>query len=111
MSRARVRNWCLTPFILLATFPLLAATSEYKVELPAELRRMASRGALSPAVTHAAVTIAVPDKLAAETDAPVLVVSATSDTGYASSRRLLEAYSKVALENGWIAVAADPGEP
>src|SRR5262245_28543607 len=33
--------WSLTPIILLASLPLFAATSEYKVELPAELRRMA----------------------------------------------------------------------
>ena len=111
MSRARFRNWCLTPFIFLATLPLLAATSEYKVELPAELRRMAARGALSPPVSHAAVTIALPDTLAPDANPPVLVVSATSDAAYSSSRRLLEAYSKVALENGWIVVAADPGDP
>lgn len=97
--------------ILLAALPLFAATNEYKVELPPELRRMAGRGALSPPVTHAIVAIAVPDKLGPEADAPVLVVSATSDASYSSSRRLLEAYSRVALENGWIAVAADPGEP
>ena len=75
------RNWSLTPIILSVAFPLFAATSEYKVELPAELRRMASRGALSPAVTHAIVTIAVPDKLAPEADAPVLIVSATEPEG------------------------------
>ena len=53
-----MKNWCLTPFFwfLLAT-PAFAATSEFKVELPAELRKMAGRGTLSP-VTHAAVTIA-----------------------------------------------------
>lgn len=105
------RKWCLAPLICLASASAFAATHEYKVELPSELRRMAGRGALSPSVTHAAVTIVVPDKLAPDAEAPVLVVSATSDARYSSSRRLLEAYSKVALENGWIAVAADPGEP
>ena len=80
---------------------------EYNVELPVDLRRMAGRGALSP-VTHARVTIAAPGNRAR--DAPVLVVSATSDPGYQSSRGLLRLYADTALAAGWIIVAADPAE-
>jgi hypothetical protein len=89
--------------------PGIAGTSEYKVELPADLRRIAGRGTPSP-VTHALVTIATPDGLEADREVPVLVVSASSDAGYQSSRRLMEGYSKAALEAGWILVAADPAE-
>lgn len=106
-----MKSWCLTPFVLLVlATSALAATSEFKVELPEELRRMAGRGAPS-SVTHALVTIATPDGLAPDREAPVLVVSATSDAAFQSSRRLLGHYAKVANERGWIAVAADPAEP
>ena len=80
---------------------------EYDVVLPVELRRMAGRGGLSP-VTHALVTIATSVDRAR--DAPVLVVSATSDPGHQSSRRLLRAYADTALAAGWTIVAADPAE-
>jgi predicted esterase len=40
----------------------------------------------------------------------VMVVSATSDPPFHSSRRLLDAYADVALAAGWILVAADPAE-
>lgn len=68
-------------------------------------------GGTASTVTHALVTIATPDALAPDAGAPVLVVSATSDAGHQSSRKLLGAYSKAALDRGWIVVAADPGEP
>ncbi|MBK6980427.1 MAG: hypothetical protein IPH30_02040 [Betaproteobacteria bacterium] len=35
------------------------------------------------------------------------MISATSDPGYRSSRRLLRDYAKTALESGWVVVAAD----
>jgi formamidopyrimidine-DNA glycosylase len=102
------KNRCLTPFIwLLLASPAFAATSEFKVELPADLRKMAGRGAPSP-VTHALVTIHVPDELDPHAAAPILVVSATSDAPYQSSRRLAAVYAKEALPAGWIAIAADP---
>jgi predicted esterase len=41
---------------------------------------------------------------------PVMIVSATSDAKYNSSRGLLQAYAEIALANGWILVAADPAE-
>ena len=83
--------------------------SEYKVELPTELRKMAGRGTLSP-VTHALVTIAVPTDIDRAHGGPVLVISATSDPGYQSSRRLLRAYADTALAAGWTLVAADPAQ-
>ena len=82
----------------------MAATHEYVVDLPEDLRRMAA-----PAnVTHALVTIAMPDTLPADIEVPLLIVSATSDH---SSRRLAEAYAKVAMERSWIVLAADPSKP
>ncbi|HEX7272026.1 MAG TPA: hypothetical protein VF420_07750 [Casimicrobiaceae bacterium] len=81
----------------------------FKVELPRELRQMAGRGELSP-VTIADVTVAVPANFDAARDWPVMIVSATSDRPYQSSRLLLAAYAPVALEAGWILVAADPDE-
>jgi predicted esterase len=39
-----------------------------------------------------------------------MVISATSDPEYHSSRRLLGAYAEAAVAGGWILVAADPAE-
>lgn len=92
---------------LAAAASAFAAVSEFEVELTPELRRLAGHGELSPA-TRARVTVAMPDGLGAAADPPVLVVNATSDPGYRSSRRLLAAYAASALAAGWIALAADP---
>jgi predicted esterase len=81
--------------------------SDFMVELPRELREMAGRGQLSP-VTHVLVTIAVPANLDAAHQWPVLIINATSPPRRNSSRRLLSAYADVALNAGWILVAADP---
>ncbi len=83
------------------------ALSEFNVELPPALRQMAGRGQLSP-VTHALVMIAAPANLDMAHDWPVLVISATSDPQFNSSRRLLASYADVATKAGWIVVAADP---
>jgi predicted esterase len=83
--------------------------NEFKVELPRELRQVAGRGHLSP-VTDALVTIAVPANFDMARDWPVMVISATTDPGYRSSRRLLGAYAGIMLPDGWILVAADPAE-
>ncbi len=102
----------------LAAFYLASATlaaqglragglSEFNVELPRELRQLAGRGQLSP-VTHALVTVAVPAKFSAAHNWPVMIISATSDPHYNSSRRLLAAYSETALADGFILLAADP---
>lgn len=79
---------------------------EFDVELPASLRTMAGRGTPSP-VRRALVTIGAPADFDSARDWPVLVVSATSDPGYRSSRTLLRAYGETALASGWIVVAAD----
>jgi predicted esterase len=85
------------------------AFNEFNVELPTDLRRVAGRGKLSP-VSHALVTIAVPANVDTTHGWPVLVISATADPEYHSSRRLLRAYAETALASGWIVVAADPAE-
>lgn len=83
--------------------------AEFSAELPRELRLVAGRGQLSP-VTRALVTIAAPANLDTKRDWPVMVISATPDRPWQSSRRLLAAYADTALEAGWILVAADPME-
>lgn len=109
------RSFILLPILLLASVayaapgPALAGLTEFKVELPRELRLMAGRGHLSP-VRHALVTIAAPANMEMASGAPVLVISATSDPPFNSSRRLLAAYAETALEAGWVLVAADPAE-
>jgi hypothetical protein len=85
------------------------STREYEVGLTPELRRLAGHGELSP-VAHARVTVALPDALDGPGDRPILIVSATSDPGYRSSRRLLGEYSAAAVAAGWVALAADPEE-
>jgi len=100
--------------LLVASAPLAATgltpgVSEFKVELPREIRTLAGRGQLSP-VTHALVTIAVPENFDAARDWPVLIVNATFIVEYHSSRRLLRAYAATALAAGWITIAADPAE-
>ena len=101
---------------LLVTLPAMAATSltpgglsEYNVQLPDDLRKMAGRGQVSP-VTRALVSIGVPSNIDMAHEWPVLIISATSDPEYNSSRLLLRAYAEVALENGWIVLAVDPAE-
>jgi len=86
-----------------------AALNEFTVELPTELRKMAGRGQLSP-VMHAVVSIAIPANIDMAHEWPVLVINATSDPQFRSSRRLLGDYAPTALAAGWIIVAADPGE-
>jgi predicted esterase len=83
--------------------------NEFTVELPMALRTMAGRGQLSP-VKHAVVGIAIPANIDMAHEWPVLVINATSDPQFRSSRRLLGDYAATALGAGWIIVAADPGE-
>ena len=89
--------------------PIADSLNEFNVELPTELRELAGHGKPSP-VTHARVTIGVPANVDMANHPPVLIVSATADPEYHSSRRLLGRYSEAALANGWIIVAADPEE-
>jgi predicted esterase len=81
--------------------------NQFKVSLPPELRTLAGRGQLSP-VTHALATVAVPKHFSPRRDWPIMIVCATTDQGRHSSRALLDLYAPVALERGWILVAADP---
>jgi predicted esterase len=82
--------------------------TEFVVELPDELRRLAGpRGVPSPAM-HVRVAVSVPPDFDAAREWPLVVVNATTDPGYSSSRRLLEAYRPSTSAAGWIALAADP---
>lgn len=105
----------LLPALLLASVAFAAPDpgpdgfAEFRVELPRELRLMAGRGELSP-VKHALVTIAAPADMDSASELAVLVVSATSDPRYNSSRRLLTAYAETGRKAGWVLVAADPME-
>lgn len=99
--------WCATAATAAPT--LTPGLNEFKVELPADLRKIAGRGKISP-ITYARVTIAIPPGFDTTSVWPVLVVSATTDRGYNSSRALLRNYAETALASGWIGLAADPAE-
>jgi predicted esterase len=112
MSKFMNRLLALLPALMLASAAFGAGLipgglSEFKVELPLDLRKMAGRGQLSP-VTHVQVTIAAPANIDMAHDWPVLVINATSVPQFNSSRALLSAYAAVAIKAGWIVVAADP---
>jgi hypothetical protein len=83
------------------------ATTEIRVALPVELRELAGDGKVAP-VEQALVAVAVPADFSADRSWPVLVVNATADAGFNSSRSLLERYKDAALGAGWIVIAADP---
>lgn len=94
-----------------AATPLVpGGTTELRVALPLELRELAGDGKVAP-VEHALVAVAVPADFSADRAWPVLVVNATTDAGFNSSRRLLDRYKDAALGAGWIVVAADPSPP
>ena len=109
------RFLALLPMLFLGTATFAApglkpgGVAEFNAELPRALRLMAGPGQLSP-VEHALITIAAPANFEMSHDWPVMVISATSDPGYNSSRRLLAAYADTALKAGWILVAVDPME-
>ena len=96
------RFLALLPALFVASATLAATgltnggLSQFQVELPSELRQLAGRGHLSP-VMHALVTIAVPENFDTARDWPVMVISATSDPQYNSSRHLLGAYADAAI--------------
>lgn len=111
-----MQRFCIMLAVLFAASSAVAAPgltpgalNEFTVELPTELRTMAGRGQLSP-VKHAVVSIAIPANIDMAHEWPVLVVNATSDPQFRSSRRLLGDYAATALSAGWIIVAADPAE-
>ena len=101
-------TWLLALWIVNASAAPPDAFHEFEVELPAELRQLAGHDKAS-SIAHARVTIAVPIDGDLRS-APVLVVSATADPGYRSSRRLMRRYAETALAEGWIVVAADASE-
>jgi predicted esterase len=81
---------------------------QLRVELPAEVRMLAGQGGRPSKVKQALVSVAWPPGFEAGRDWPVLVVNATSDPGYNSSRGLAAAYRSAATAAGWVVVAADP---
>jgi predicted esterase len=85
-----------------------AVPIEFRVELPTELRELAGQRGRPLPPKQALVTVVAPPNFDAAREWPVLVVNATSDPGYNSSRRLLQAYRAAAASAGWIIVAADP---
>jgi len=114
--RRAIQRFCMYLAALLAASAAFAAPgltpgalNEFSVELPQELRLLAGRGKLSP-VSRALVTVAVPANFDMAREWPVLVISATSDAQYRSSRKLMSAYAETAVAAGWIVVAADPAE-
>jgi predicted esterase len=90
--------------------PVLAPgeLTEFRVELPAELRELAGHRGTPTTVKQVLVSVAAPPNFDAAREWPVLVVNATSDPGYNSSRQLLLAYRAAAASAGWVIVAADP---
>jgi len=125
LERSKRFAWRFAAAVLLAVMGLpgpLAATTgdtapvptpgplhEFEVALPVELPGVVGHGRRSP-IARAMVTIGVPERIEVTNDTPVLVISATADPGYNSSRRLLRLYADAALASGWIVVAADPSD-
>jgi len=110
MRQLALLTLCLVSAVLKAQQLHAGGLSELEVELTPELRELAGGGGLSP-VAHALVSIAVPADFNESVAWPVMIISATSDAKYNSSRRLLGVYADTALARGWILVAADPEEP
>lgn len=84
---------------------------EFTAPLSADLRNFASTTDRPVAFTEAKCAVAVPADFSPDRPWPVLLVSATSDPGYNSSRALLRQFAAPALRAGWIVVAADPPVP
>lgn len=81
--------------------------TEFRVELPADLRRLAGGGRVSP-IREAHVAVSLPTDFDPAREWPIFIVSATSDPGYRSCRKLMEHYLEPARAAGWILLAADP---
>lgn len=79
-----------------------------RVELPADMRMLAGQGGRPSKVKQVLLSVAWPAGFDAARDWPVLVVNATSDPGYNSSRALAAAYREAATAAGWVVIAADP---
>jgi len=82
-------------------------TITFEIDLPNELRDFDRSGQRTSA-TRAQVAVAAPVDFDPDRQWPVLLISAGSEPGANSSRRLLEHYKQAALLAGWVIVAADP---
>lgn len=109
----------LLPVLAVVLVAAPAAAQEYvpgevtEFEIPLSLgeRRNIGRGNIAR-TDRALCAVAVPRDFDPGRTWPVLVVSATSDPGYNSSRLWLrERYADTALAAGWVVVAADPPTP
>ncbi|HET7524770.1 MAG TPA: hypothetical protein VFK10_02400 [Burkholderiaceae bacterium] len=87
-----------------AALPELKADElvQFRVEVPADLHELAG------AVRVAKVAVATPTAFDPAQPWRVLIVNATSDLGYQSSRQLMTAYRSAVTGAGWVALAADP---
>jgi hypothetical protein len=83
--------------------------SEFQIELPLELRKLAGEKRPSPVKT-VKVAVFAPATFDVAKTFPLMVVSATSDPGYNSSIALMRRYAGAAAASGWVLVAADPVE-
>lgn len=82
--------------------------ASFRVELPEDLRLVSGQGGRPSPVRAALVSVAFPPGFEAGREWPVLLVNATSDPGYNTSRALMAQYRAAASAAGWVAVAADP---
>jgi predicted esterase len=103
----------LLPAVIAAAAPAITltpgATAEFDVELPPSLREIAGGGRVHE-VSRAHVAVGVPADFRHGDIRPILIVNATTDVPYRSSRRLAGFYTIPALAAGWIILAADPVE-
>lgn len=83
-----------------------AAIRSIQMDLPPLLREVAGNGRLSP-VTQALIEVAYPPGFDPNRAWPILIVNATSDERFNSSRTLMHQYVDVATTAGWVVVAAD----
>lgn len=105
----------LLAFLLLVASKALAAfelkpgeTATFRVEIPAELRKLAEESGAKD-LTVARVAVALPPDFSPDRAWPVMVISATAaPRHYASNTRLLGFYAPVATAAGWVLVATDP---
>ena len=94
---------------IFAAAPVLkpGGEAEFTVEMPMELRVFAG-GGRPVSVRQVRIAVAVPADFDPAREWPVMVISATSDPGFNSSRQLLGYYAPQAIAAGWILIAADP---
>lgn len=83
------------------------ACTEFEAPFTPDVREFASQPKRPCLSTGAHAAVAVPVGFTPDRTWPVLLVSATSDPGYNSSRRLLRQFMAPALKAGWVVIAAD----